>query len=317
MNGTASPMPLPFLKAIWPAFIANGAREYVGLNVPSAQITGATFSMNLSGAELAELNKGRDIPDGAFSLRVGVSGAKIYHIKGLPPIQTKDSVVHVSGQRVVYDIPEDGRIETPNGRPISFTNGQLIVTNLRADDPDAEIRFQGAGEVASVLELLDQPPLGYVKAVGFKPNFVNGQVQAAFQIKFPMADDLKFSLFKISGKSRVFDLKSNSLPGGFTINGGAVNFDVSDNRDQRQRRNQSQQRAGFGRVAALFRRPARKAAHASAGRDPQREGARRSWLERQSHREGRSSRRAWPSPCRGTVRRACSWRRTLPIRTCS
>ncbi|MFZ1107395.1 MAG: AsmA-like C-terminal region-containing protein [Rhodomicrobium sp.] len=229
MNGTASPMQLPFLKAIWPAFIANGAREYVGLNVPSAQITGATFSMNLSGAELAELNKGREIPDGAFSLRVGVSGAKIYHIKGLPPIQTKDSVVHVSGQRVVYDIAEDGRIETPNGRPVSFTNGQLIVTNLRADDPDAEVRFQGAGEVASVLELLDQPPLGYVKAVGFKPNFVNGQVQAAFQIKFPMADDLKFSLFKISGKSRVFDLRSNSLPGGFTINGGAVNFDVSDN----------------------------------------------------------------------------------------
>ncbi len=229
MRGAASPMQLPFLKAIWPAFIANGAREYVGLNVPSAHLTGATFSMNLSGAELAELNKGHEIPDGAFSLRVGVSGAQIYHIKGLPPIQTRDSVVHVSGQRVVYDIPQDGRIETPNGRAISFTNGQLIVTNLRADDPDAEVRFQGAGEVTSVLELLDQPPLGYVKAVGFKPNLVNGQVQASFQIKFPMADELKFNMFKIAGKARVFDLRSNALPGGLTINGGAVNFDVLEN----------------------------------------------------------------------------------------
>ncbi len=229
MNGAASPMPLPFLKVIWPTFIAYGAREYVGLNVPSGHLTGATFSMNLSGPELAELGKGHEIPDKSFSLRVGVSGAQIYHIKGMPPIKTKDSVVHVSGQRVVYDIPEDGRIEPPNGRPISFTNGQLIITELRADDPKADVRFQGVGEVTSVLDLLDQPPLGYVKGVGFKPNLVNGQVQATFEIKFPMADDLKFNMFKISGKSRVFDLKSNGLPGGLTVNGGSVNFEVSEN----------------------------------------------------------------------------------------
>jgi hypothetical protein len=229
MKGAASPMPIAFLKAIWPAFLAHGAREWMGLSLPSAQITGANFSLNLSGEELSEVNKGRDVPDGAFSMRVGVSGAQIYHIRGLPPIQTKDSTLRVSGQRVVYDIPEDARIETPNGRSIALSNGQLIVTNLRAYDPDAEIRFQGAGEVASVLELLDQPPLGYVKAVGFKPNLLNGQVQAAFQINFPIADELKFSLFKITGKSRVSDLRSNSLPGGLAINGGAVNFDVQEN----------------------------------------------------------------------------------------
>jgi hypothetical protein len=229
MSGSASPMPIAFLKAIWPGFLAHGAREWVGLNVPSAQITGATFSLNLSGRELAEVNNGRDVPDGAFSLRVGVSGAQIYHIRGLPPIKTKDSALRVSGQRFVYDIPEDARIETPNGRSIALSNGQLIITNLRAYDPDAEIYFQGAGEVASVLELLDQPPLGYVKAVGFKPNLVNGQVQATFQIKFPIADVLTFSLFKITGKSRVSDLRSNSLPGGLAVNGGAVNFDVLEN----------------------------------------------------------------------------------------
>ena len=33
----------------------------------------------------------------------------------------------------------------------------------------------------------------------------------------------------IAGKSRVFDLKSNALAAGLAVNGGAVNFDVSDN----------------------------------------------------------------------------------------
>ena len=94
--------------------------------------------------------------------------------------------------------------------------------------PGGEIRFKSTGEVAGVLELLDQPPLNYVKAVGFKPSLVSGQAQAAFQIKFPILKDLKFKKMTIAGKSRVFDLKSNGLPAGLSVNGGAVNFDVSE-----------------------------------------------------------------------------------------
>ena len=83
-------------------------------------------------------------------------------------------------------------------------------------------------DVGGVLELLDQPPLNYVKAVGFKPTLINGQAQTAFQIKFPTVPDLQFKHMTIAGKSHVSDLKSNGLPAGTSVNGGAVNFDVSE-----------------------------------------------------------------------------------------
>ena len=148
--------------------------------------TGGSFSVNLSAATLAALDKDGDIPDSAVSLRLGFSGLQIYHIKGLPPIVTKESVARITGRHFIFDMLGDARIDVPSGRSISFSSGQFAIDDMRPHFPNAEIRFKGTGEVAAVLELLDQPPLGYVKAVGFKPNLVNGQVSAAFKIGFPL-----------------------------------------------------------------------------------------------------------------------------------
>ncbi len=229
VNGTFSSMPLSFLKAVWPAFVANGTREWIGSNVPSARISGGSISVNLSAADIAQLDKGGDVPKSAVFGRLAFSGAQIYHIKGLPPIITRDSVARLAGRRFVYDIPGDAHIDVPSGRSLSFSDGQFLVQDLRPEFPDAEVHFKSVGEVATVLELLDQPPLNYVKAVGFKPNLINGQAQTAFQIKFPVLKELQFKQLTISGKSRITDLKSNGLPSGLAVNGGAVNFDVSEN----------------------------------------------------------------------------------------
>lgn len=228
VHGAISAMPLPFLKAAWPAFTFVRTREWVGLNVPSAQITSGNLSVNLSAADVAELKRGGDMPDDAAALELKISGAKIYHVKGLPPIITKDSTLRMNARRFVYDIPE-ARIDVPSGRSISFTDGEFLVEDFAPEFPDADVRFKAGGEVTAVLELLDQPPLNYVKAVGFKPSLVNGQAQANFEVKFPTVPDLQFKQLAIAGKCHVFDLKSNALPAGLTLSGGALNFDVLDN----------------------------------------------------------------------------------------
>jgi AsmA-like C-terminal region/Protein of unknown function len=228
INGTVSPMPVSFLKVIWPAFVANGGRDWIGSNISAGRISGGSFSVNLTADTLAALDKDGDLPDSAVSARVSLSGLQIYHIKGLPPIATKETSVQIKGRHFVFDIPGDARIDVPSGRPVSFSDAQLVIDDLRPHFPDAEVHFKGTGEVGAVLELLDQPPLHYVRAVGFKPGLVNGQVATSFRIGFPLMKDLKFKQMTLSGKSRVSDIKSNQLPGGLTVNGGAVNFDVSE-----------------------------------------------------------------------------------------
>ena len=133
----------------------------------------------------------------------------------------------MTGRHFTYDIQGDARIDVPSGRTLSFADGQFVIDDLRPHFPDAEVRFRGAGEAAAALELLDQPPLGYVKAVGFKPSLVNGQASAAFKVGFPLLKEISFKQMSILGKSRISDLRSNGLPGGLTLNGGTINFDVS------------------------------------------------------------------------------------------
>lgn len=228
LNGAILPMPISFLKAIWPAFVANGGRDWVTSNVATGRVTGGSISVNLSAAAVAALDKDGDIPDSATSVRLGFSGLQIYHIKGLPPIQTKEAALRINGRHFIFDAGDDARIEVPSGRAIAFSNGQLVIDDLRPHFPNAEVRFKGTGEIGAVLELLDQPPLGYVKAVGFKPSLVNGQASATFKIGFPLLKELKFSQMSLSGKSRVSDLKSSGLPGGLAVNGGAINFDATE-----------------------------------------------------------------------------------------
>ncbi len=229
VSGTVAPMPISFIKVIWPAFVANGARDWVGTNIPAGRITGGSFSVNASSADLTALDKDGDIPDSAASVRMSFSGLQIYHIKGLPPIVTKDSAFRVAGRRFLFEIAGEAHTDMPSGRQISFTNGQLAIDDLRPHFPDAEVRFRGGGELGAVLELLDQPPLGYVKAVGFKPNLVNGQVSGTFKIGFPLLNDLKFKQMNIMTKASVTGLKSSGLPGGLQVTGGTVSFDASEN----------------------------------------------------------------------------------------
>ncbi len=228
VNGTVFPVPISFMKLIWPAFIANGGRDWFARSVPTGRITGGSFSANLSAATLAALDKDGDIPDSAVSMRLGFSGLQIYHIKGLPPIVTGESVARITGRHYVFDVLGDAHIDVPSGRTLSFSSGQLILDDMRPHIPNAEVRFKGTSDVAAVLELLDQPPLGYVRAVGFKPGLINGQASAAFKIGFPLLKELKFKDMSLSGKTRISDLKSSGLPAGLAVNGGVINFDATE-----------------------------------------------------------------------------------------
>ncbi len=228
LTGTISPMPLAFLKVIWPTFVANGAKEWVGENVPAGRITGGSVDVNLSRSVIADLKNDGDVPDSAVSFILKLANLQIYHVKGLPPIRTtQQSIVKVVGRHFRHDIPE-ARIEVPSGKPIQFSDGYFVVDDLREEFPDCDIGFKAKGDAAGVLELLDQPPLGYVKAVGFKSNIMNGQVATSFKLSLPLLKELKFKQLKFSGKTRVSELKSNGLPGGIVVNGGAVSFDVTE-----------------------------------------------------------------------------------------
>ncbi len=228
VNGILSPMPISLLKVIWPPFAAHGAREWVGTRVPKGRLTSGNIAVNVTGAMLAALEEGGDIPDKAVKIKAGFSGLEIYHVKGLPPINAKEGVLRFAGRHYYFDIPGEGRVVLPSGRSLSVMDGQFIIEDLRPDPQQGEIRFKAKGDVGAVLELLDQPALGYVKSTGFEADLVTGQVSGGFKIGLPMIAEPKLAQMSLAGKVHVTQLKSGGLPGGLSVNGGTVDFDVSE-----------------------------------------------------------------------------------------
>ncbi|WP_170936952.1 MULTISPECIES: AsmA-like C-terminal region-containing protein [Rhodomicrobium] len=227
LTGTVSPMPVAFFKLIWPKFIAHGAWEWIGLRIPSGRISGGTVNIDIPTDLLASLHDGAHLPPEAVDFRLELEDMEIHFVKSLPPIRTQKATAVVAGQRFFLTVPES-KIALPSGAAVTFTDGQFIIGDLRPRVPTGEVHFKSTGTAASVMELLDQPSLGYISALDMKVPEVIGTTTTSFSIGLPLIADLKFKDMKLTGRATLADIKANDLPGGVSVKGGSLDFDVSE-----------------------------------------------------------------------------------------
>ncbi len=160
-------MPIAFFKLIWPKFLAFGAREWIGYRVPQGRITGGSIKIDIPAEVLASLPAGGHLPAEAVDLRLDLEDLEVHYIKDMPPLLAEKSTANVAGQRFFFNVPKSA-IALPSGARVDFTDGEFIVGDLRPHIPAAEIHFKTEAKADSVLELLDQPSLGYISALGTK-----------------------------------------------------------------------------------------------------------------------------------------------------
>ena len=78
------------------------------------------------------------------------------------------------------------------------------------------------------MQLLDHEPLGYVRAIGMKPDFLGGTAEGEFILSMPIKLDLEFDEIKVSGLARINDAIASNLVGDMDIDGGALNVALSE-----------------------------------------------------------------------------------------
>ena len=227
LTGQVSPMPIAFFKLIWPKFLAHGAREWIGNRVPQGRITGGSVKIDIPADVLASLPEGGHLPPEAVDLRLDLEDLEVHYIRDMPPLRTEKSTAVVAGQRFFFTVPK-GAIALPSGAHVDFTDGEFIVGDLRPHIPSAEIHFKGEAKAPAVLELLDQPSLGYIHALEMKVPDVEGGVTSTFSMSMPLLAELKFKDMKLNGRAKLSDTHASNLPGGIGVDGGDLDFDVSE-----------------------------------------------------------------------------------------
>ncbi|MEJ2228843.1 MAG: DUF3971 domain-containing protein, partial [Alphaproteobacteria bacterium] len=227
LNGKISRMPVAFMKLIWPVFIAGGAREWIGDQVPSGRITGGTLKVNIPADLLAAADAGANIPSKAVSFRLNMEDLTVRYYKQLPPIHFSQATASVSGQRFFFVAPQ-GEVIVPSGKRIQVTDGRFIVGDLRPKVPEGEIHFKTQSSPGSVLELLDHEPLRYISELNIKLPKVVGKAVGTFSLALPLLKDVRFKDMKLNGRAHVDNIRAAGLPGGFDVYGGALDFDLSE-----------------------------------------------------------------------------------------
>ena len=156
-----------------------------------------------------------------------LSGMSIVYVAGLPPVLTKQAKLTVSGMAFAVDIPE-GKIVVPSGGEIALSQGRFFIPDLRVDPQQGEITYTAAGATPTVLELLDHEPLGYLRAVGMKPDFLGGTAEGSFTLNLPLLSNLEFNQIKLKGAARLNDAIASNLVGNAEVTGGTLDVNVTE-----------------------------------------------------------------------------------------
>ncbi|HXG78343.1 MAG TPA: AsmA-like C-terminal domain-containing protein [Methyloceanibacter sp.] len=225
--GSISPMSVDMLKRFWPKFLAGKARAWVLERVSGGEVLGGSFAVNLGPSDFARLQEGGDVSPESVQVELNLRGMAIAYIPKMPPVLTGDARLSVNGVQFAVDIPE-GRLHLPSGGEIALSEGRFFIPDLRVDPQQGEITYKARGATPSVLELLDHEPLGYIRSVGLRPDFLGGTAEGAFTLTMPLLANLEFNQIKIRGTARLNDAIAPNLVGNIEIAGQALDVNLTE-----------------------------------------------------------------------------------------
>ena len=227
LTGVVSPMPIDVLKQFWPKFLAGEARKWVAKNVSGGQVLGGKVAISLAAGELARMEAGGELAPDAVNVSLDLAGMSLTYIEKLPPILTGNAKLIVSGTTFSVDIPE-AKVALPSGQEIGLSEGRYFIPDMRVDPKQAEITFKAYGATGTVLQLLDHEPLGYIQALGMKPEYFGGTAAGSFVLDMPMREDLRFEDIKLRGAARFEHAIATDVIGKVDVEGGALEVNVTE-----------------------------------------------------------------------------------------
>jgi AsmA-like protein/uncharacterized protein DUF3971 len=228
LAGELTPMSMDMLKRFWPKFLAGNARDWTLQRVAAGQLLGGKFNVNLAAGQLAKIEAGEDAPAGAIHVELDLTALSVAYMEELPPVLTGDARFVIDGTELSVDIPQGKLVVPSSGQEIALSEGRFYIADLRPDPQEGAISFKARAPTPTVLELLDQEPLGYLKTVGLKPDFLGGTAEGGFTLTMPLKEDLTFKEVKLRGMARLDQAIAANLAGNMGIEGGSLDVNLTE-----------------------------------------------------------------------------------------
>ncbi len=193
LRAGAEGMTVDDLVAFWPLASAKNARSWIDEHIPQARIDQLTAQMRL----------GRGDP--RIALDFAYSGLRAEYIPGMSPIEAARGDGHVTFNGLYLDV-NAGQVVPATGKPIEIGGSEVAISDFWKEVTPADITLRADGSVASVLALIDEPPLGLVSKLGQDLSDIGGAARVEARMRFPLVGDLKIEEVAVEASATLSDV---------------------------------------------------------------------------------------------------------------
>lgn len=198
--GTLKQVPVARLGELWPQAFSAGGRRWTLANVHDGVLDEASVQFALDLDPAAHTGTVLNA-EGRLQYR----DLAITYFKGLPPVR-KVGGTATFGNNVIEFVPTAGSL-----KGMKLTGGSVRLTNLDEPIEWLTIDLGLAGPLQDALEVLDQKPLQYARAIGLDPAQVAGRAETQVRFKLPLLNDLKLETVDYSAKSTIVGAKTGKV----------------------------------------------------------------------------------------------------------
>lgn len=215
LNARLSGISFDDLRRYWPVGVAPNPRRWMLANISRGLVTGLTANAVMA----------RTGQDGALDVQslkgtIDAEGMRIQYVPRMPPAEQ-------AAGRAVFDLTKfEITLQSASVLRQRLQRGRIDITGLHAVDQDIAFDLVLAGPLSSAFDILDSPPLGYIKRFGIPLNDVVGDVTTRLLVKFPLLNNLTFDDVKISATSEATGVKLGKFVRGLDLTNGVASVKV-------------------------------------------------------------------------------------------
>lgn len=213
VDGTAdlASVPVDDLDRLWPAAIARNARNWITENLSAGTVDRTTARLSavvpVDEPEAAAVDRAE--------AELSFTGVEVRYFGELPHVTGVDGTARLDQTRMDLDLA-GGRL-----RDLAVGRSRITITGLDTKDEHIDMELPVAGPLRTVLEVLDMPPLGYPRRLGFDAAGSSGEAAGTVGFAFPLKKDLDIEEVAFSAKARLAEVALDGLIPGRRVSDGA------------------------------------------------------------------------------------------------
>jgi hypothetical protein len=193
LTGTLQPITVSDLLAHWPVGVGVGAEAWIRSQVQGGMAGPVRIEANFPAGTLDK----DIIPENALLMTFPFENMAVRYLGEMTPLTAARGEGELTGEAF------RARVTSGAIGPIAVSEGDLEILDYNSPSASARIRVRTDGQVADILRLIDQPPLGYTRRFGIDPATTGGTSTVNLDFAIPLLKDVPVERVGIGVQARV------------------------------------------------------------------------------------------------------------------